>query len=465
MDIALKLLAVVGLVLMNGFFVAAEFALVSARATRIDQLAEEGNWSARTVQKAMHDPNRFISACQVGITLASLALGWIAEPAIGHLIDPILEPIFGEISFISSRVISAALALFIVTLLHIVIGEQVPKMIALQRSERTVLVSAPVVSWISVPFRPVIALLYWLTDRVLRLIGLHWEGEHSLVYTEDELKMLVTASQQKGFLEASEQEMIERVFQFADIMADEVMVPRTEVVALAIDAPYDDVLATVLDSGHSRFPVYRENLDDILGIFHSKDLLRLGEKDERRSFTLKQWLRAAVFAPEHMPLDELLSTMRARQSHTVIIVDEFGGMAGLVTLEDVLERIVGDVDDGQSENGPDVEQLANGVVRVSGLMSIQDVNDQFGTQIEDPFYNSIGGFVFGQIGRRPVVGDEIAVNGHLFRVAELDGLRIDRVDLEPLAGSAEGELLEAAPWTQTETPSAETVEEQANLLS
>jgi CBS domain containing-hemolysin-like protein len=427
---ALKLLAVLGLVLMNGFFVAAEFSLVSARATRISQLAEEGNWSARTVQKAMKDPNRFISACQVGITLASLALGWIAEPAIGHLIDPILEPIFGNISFISSRLISAAIALFIVTLLHIVVGEQIPKMISLQRSERTVLISAPVVSWISVPFRPVIALLYWLTDRGLRLIGLHWEGEHSLVYTEDELKMLVTASQQKGFLEASEQEMIERVFQFADIMADEVMVPRTEVVALALDTPYAEVLSAVLESEHSRFPVYQENLDDILGIFHSKDLLRLSERANRTAFNLRQWLRPAIFVPEHMPLDELLSTMRVRQSHTVIVVDEFGGMAGLVTLEDVLERIVGDVDDGPSEHGPDVEQLANGVVRVSGLMSIQDVNDQFGTHIDDPFYNSIGGFVFGQLGRRPAVGDEIAVNGHIFRIAELDGLRIDRIDLE-----------------------------------
>lgn len=432
-DIALKLLAVLGLVLMNGFFVAAEFALVSARPTRISQLADEGNWSARTVQKAMHDPNRFISACQVGITLASLALGWIAEPAIGHLIHPLLDPIFGEISFISSRLISAALALFIVTLLHIVIGEQVPKMIALQRSERTVLMSAPVVSWISVPFRPVIALLYWLTERVLHAIGLHWQGEHSLVYTEDELKMLVTASQQGGFLEASEQEMIERVFRFADIMADEVLVPRTEVVALSIDTAYDDVLTIVLDSGHSRFPVYGEDMDDILGIFHSKDLLRVDARTGRATFTLRQWLRPAVFVPEHMPLDEILSTMRARQSHTVIVVDEFGGTAGLVTLEDVLERIVGDVDDGPSENGPDVEQLANGNVRLSGLMSIQDVNDQFGTQIEDPFYNSLGGFVFGQIGRRPAIGDEVAINGHVFRVAELDGLRIDRVDLEAVS--------------------------------
>jgi CBS domain containing-hemolysin-like protein len=433
MDTTIRLLAVLGLVLLNGFFVAAEFALVSARATRINQLADEGNWSARTVQKAMNDPNRFISACQVGITLASLALGWIAEPAIGHLIDPALERVLGHSSPISARLISAAIALFIVTLLHIVVGEQVPKMIALQRSERTVLMSAPVVSWISVPFRPIIALLYWLTDRVLHLIGLHWEGEHSLVYTEDELKMLVTASQQSGFLEQSEQEMIERVFQFADIMADEVMVPRTEMVALAVDAGYDEILATVLDSGHSRFPTYRDDLDEVIGIFYSKDLLRMSSAGDRRDFKLQHWIRPAVFVPEHMPLDELLATMRAKQSHAVIVVDEFGGTAGLVTLEDVLERIVGDVDDGPSEHGPDVEQLENGTVRLSGLMSINDVNEQFGTHIEDPFYNSLGGYVFGQIGRRPAVGDEIRVNGHVLRIAELDGLRIDRVDLDAVS--------------------------------
>ncbi|TXG79762.1 MAG: HlyC/CorC family transporter [Thermomicrobiales bacterium] len=444
MDTTVRLLAVLGLVLMNGFFVAAEFALVSARATRINQLAEEGNWSAKTVQKAMNDPNRFISACQVGITLASLALGWIAEPAIGHLIDPALARVFGESSPISARLLSAAIALFIVTLLHIVIGEQVPKMIALQRSERTVLVSAPVVSWISVPFRPIIALLYWLTDRVLGLLGLHWEGEHSLVYTEDELKMLVTASQQSGYLEPSEQEMIERVFQFADIMADEVMVPRTELVALAVDASYDEVLSTVLESGHSRFPAYREDLDEVIGIFFSKDLLRLSTNAERRDFQLRQWIRPAVFVPEHMPLDELLATMRAKQSHAVIVVDEYGGTAGLVTLEDVMERIVGDVDDGPSANGPDVQELANGVVRLSGMMAIHEVNEQFGTHIDDPFYNSLGGFVFGQIGRRPAVGDEIAVNGHILRVAELDGLRIDRIDLEP------------APLVQSDSESAPT---------
>ena len=194
----LLLLAVAGLIAINGFFVAAEFALVSVRPTRIDSLAADGNWSASIVQKALKDPNRFISACQVGITMASLGLGWIAEPAIASLVSPLLEPILGENSAISSHLIAAAFALIMVTLLHIVIGEQVPKMIAIQRSMPTVLKTAPVVHAVSIPFRPLIAVLYWLTELVLGMLGLAWEGEHSLVYTEDELKMLVTASRKKG---------------------------------------------------------------------------------------------------------------------------------------------------------------------------------------------------------------------------------------------------------------------------
>jgi putative hemolysin len=426
-DDILKLLAVLALVLLNGFFVAAEFALVSARPTRINQLAESGNWTARIVQRAMADPNRFISACQVGITMASLGLGWIAEPAVATLIDPLLEPIMGEDSIIGAHVIAAAIALLIVTLLHIVIGEQVPKMIALQQGERTVLLSAPLVSWLSVPFRPLIAVLYWLTDIVLRPLGMTWEGEHSLVYTEEELKMLVTASRKGGYLEASEQEMIERVFEFADINSDEVMVPRTEMDAIPVNASYEDVRAEILRSGHSRYPVYGEDFDDIAGIFYAKDLIRATDP---KNFNLRRWVRPAIFVPEHMPLDELLATMRAKRSHAVLVVDEYGGTAGIVTLEDVLERIIGDVEDGPSNGGPEVEKLENGLVRVSGLMSIPDVNDQFGTKIDDPFYNSIGGFVFGQLGRRPEIGDEVRRNGHLFRVAALDGLRIDRVDIE-----------------------------------
>src|SRR5215213_3779884 len=250
----LKLGAVLMLVLLNGFFVAAEFSLVSVRPTRIDQLIEQGNRMARTVRRAMDDPNRFISAAQVGITMASLGLGWIAEPALATLIEPIFAFLPDQGALVTTHLVAGLLAYLIITLLHIVIGEQVPKMIALQRSEATILASAAPVTWLSFAFRPLIALLYWLTAVVLKLLGLKWQGEHSLVYSEDELKMLVTASREKGILEESEQEMIVRVFGFGDVQVDEVMVPRTEMTALPVDATLRDVTRIVARAGHARYP-------------------------------------------------------------------------------------------------------------------------------------------------------------------------------------------------------------------
>lgn len=428
-DELLKLAAVAFLILLNGFFVAAEFSLVSARPTQINELAEKGNWAALAVQRAMLQPNRFISACQVGITMASLTLGWITEPAIAHLIEPSLQTVLGESSWVGAHLVAAAIAIVLITTLHIVFGEQVPKMIAIQRSEKAILTTAPVIGWISLPFRPFIALLYWLTDIILDTVGLTRQAQHSLVYTEDELKMLVSASRMGGFLEASEQEMIERVFEFADVETDEIMVPRTEMLALAASATLDDIAGLVATTGHTRFPVYGDHLDDLVGVFHAKDLILQQFQSGVDGFNIRRFVRPAVFVSAHTPLDELLATMKLKRSHMAIVVDEYGGTAGLVTLEDVLERIVGDVHD-RFDNGPaEVEHLGNGVVKVSGLMSIGDVNDRFGTSIEDEYYNSLGGFVFGQLGRKPEIGDEVRANGHVFRVSALDGVRIDRVEI------------------------------------
>lgn len=423
----IKLAAVLGLVLVNAVFVAAEFALVSVRPTRIDQLIEQGNRMARVVKRAMDDPNRFISAAQVGITMASLALGWIAEPTLAHLVRPIFEPFFGETSRISSHLIAGVIAFFLITVLHIVLGEQVPKMIALQRAESTILATAVPVTWISVPFRPLIALLYWLTGLALRPFNLAWQGEHHLVYSEDELKMLVTASQQSGYLEQSEQEMINRVFTFADHLTEEVMVPRTEMEALPVGASFDEVVKLIADSGHARYPVYGENLDDILGIFHAKDLYRVLERGQQSRFSLVRMLRDPVTVPDTMPLDDLLAHMKLRKTHIAIVVDEYGGTAGMTTLEDVLERIVGDVHDDFNSETDDVEALENGETRISGLLSVEEFNERFEVKVDEPFYNTIGGFVFGQLGRRPEIGDEVDADGLLLRVDALDGLRIDRL--------------------------------------
>jgi CBS domain containing-hemolysin-like protein len=426
-----KLGAVLVLVALNGFFVAAEFALVSVRPTRIDQLVSEGNRMARLVRRAMDDPNFFISACQVGITMASLALGWIAEPALASLFEPLFHSWFPEGSRISSHLVAGIIAYFLITLLHIVLGEQVPKMIALQRSEATAMAAVMPVRWVAIPFRPMIALLYWLTDVVLRMLGLKWQGEHSLVYSEDELKMLVTASHEKGILEESEQLMISRVFGFADIHVDEVMVPRTEMVALPADATLAEVTEIVSRAGHARYPVYDASPDDIIGVFHTKDLFKLMERGTLSRFNLRRMARAPLTVPETLPIDDLLAAMKRQRTHVAIVVDEYGGTAGMVTLEDILERIVGEVRDEFESGAEDIQPLANGEARISGLLSIDDVNAHFGLDIDDPIFNTIGGYVFGQLGRRPEIGDEVECQGLVLRVEALDGLRIDRLHLQP----------------------------------
>ena len=432
MDSILKLIAVFALVGINGVFVAAEFALVGARPTRIDQLAEQGNRWARLVKRAMDDPNRFISAAQVGITMASLGLGWLAEPAVAELLIPVLDPVLGEDGRIGAHLVAGAIALFIITLLHIVLGEQVPKMIALQRAESTVLTIAPIVSAIAVPFRPLIALLYWLTAIVLRLFRLEWQGEHHLVYSEDELKMMITASHQRGILDENEEAMINRVFGFAEMMTEQVMVPRTEIEALPIRASLDEVTKLVADSGHSRYPVYGENLDDIRGVFHTKDVYTLLARNEQHRFNLRRMVRTPLMVAESTNLDDLLTRMKRERTQIAIVVDEYGGTAGMVTLEDVLERIIGDVQDEFETHGEDIVVLETGCARINGLLSLEDVNERFGLGFEDPYYNTIGGFVFGQLGRRPEVGDVVTINGVDLTVVELDGLRIDRIEISSL---------------------------------
>ena len=429
MESILKLLAVLALVAINGVFVAAEYALVAARPTRIDQLAASGNRWARIVKRSMDDPNRFISAAQVGITISSLSLGWLALPAVADVLTPAFETFLSEDGRLGAYVIAAVISLFLITVLHIVLGEQVPKMIALQRSESTVLAITPLVSATAVPFRPLIALLYWLTSRVLSLLRLEWQGEHHLVYSEDELKMMITASHQKGILDENEEAMINRVFGFRELLTEQVMVPRTEIEWIPIDATLDEVTRIVADSGHSRYPVYGENLDDLRGVFHAKDLFTLLARNEQHRFSLRRMVRAPLMVSESTNLDDLLTRMKKERTQVAIVVDEYGGSAGMVTLEDVLERIIGDVQDEFETEEQDVTDLGEGVSRISGLMTLDEVNEEFGLALEDPFYNTIGGYVFGQLGRRPELGDQLVENGIELTIVTMDGLRIDRLEL------------------------------------
>ena len=419
--IALGLIAVMALVFANGFFVAAEFALVTVRKTRIDQLIAEGHRGARTVRRALNDPDSYIAATQLGITMASLGLGWIGEPALAKLFEPAFA-IFGDrLSTITAHTISVILSFSIITALHIVLGELAPKTVALQQSEKVSLLVARPTEFFMKFFWPFISLLNGMGNMVVRSFGLKPPSGHSLVHSEEELKMLVTASQEAGVLEEEEEQMLHRVFAFSDLTAGQIMVPRTEMVAIAIDTPVVEVAEVAARGGHARLPVYRRDIDDIAGILSITDLFQLVASGKTPA-DLAPVIREAFTVPETITADDLLSEMHARGSGVAIVIDEHGGTAGLVTFAGLMERIVGGPGGGNR-----ITVLADGSALIDGLALVADVNGQFGLHVDEEAYNTFGGFVLGRIGRRPRVGDRFELEGRTVRVEALDGLRVARI--------------------------------------
>ena len=434
---AVGVLAILVLVFANGFFVASEFALVTVRKTRIDQLIAEGHRGARTVRRVQNDPVRYIAATQLGITMASLGLGWVGEPALAAFIEPPFLALGSYVSTITAHTIAVVISFSIITALHIVLGELAPKTVALQHPEAiALLVTRPTELFMRMLW-PFITGLNTLGRLVVRAVGLKAPSGHSLVHSEEELKMLVTASQEAGVLEEEEEQMLHRVFGFSDLTAGQVMVPRTEMVALRLDASLVDIADTLARGGHSRLPVYRKNLDDIVGMLHVTDLFSLVAAGNTPT-DLTGVLRDAFTVPETMQAGDLLSEMRTRHTPVAIVIDEFGGTAGLVTFAGLMERIVGEVAGG-AENR--ITVLPDGSALIDGLALVADVNAQFGLHIDEEAYNTIGGYVLGRLGRRARVGDRFDVDKRTLRVEALDGLRVARVFLskekeEPPVGSA-----------------------------
>lgn len=433
LDITIRLFALLLLVGMNGFFVAAEFSLVNARRTRIEQLANEGNLLARTVRHAMRDPNRFISVAQVGITIASLALGWVGEPALSRLVEPLVDSFLPEqIAFITSHAIGIALAFSIITFLHLVLGEQVPKMMAMQRAEGTILITAQVTQVVGVIFRPLIAIVYWSTEGILRLLGLQFQEEGHMVYTVDELEMLVEASQEGGQLDARERDLLHRAFTFSEMTAGQIMVPRTEVVGIEMNASYDEMLAVISEAGRSRYPVYEQTIDQVLGVIHVKDLITIPRPRPEQRFDIRHILREIVPVPESVTIDDLLTTFQRQRAQMALIVDDFGGTAGLVTIEDVIEVLVGQIQDEFEPLELEIETRADGSASVDGLVLLDEFNRQFAVSLDSDAVETLGGYVFETIGRKPEVGDTVETDGYSLAVEELDGLRISRICVMPL---------------------------------
>jgi CBS domain containing-hemolysin-like protein len=411
-----ELVGVVLLILLNAFFVAAEYGLVTARRTRIVELHHQGNRRARDVLRITGDPPRFIAAMQLGVTLTSLGIGALGETALIHVFDPLM-----------ASIVAILLAYLILTFFHVVVGELVPKGVALRHSEGTALwVSAPVRAFFAV-FEPIIWALQMTTEGILKLLGVEPPGAERDVLSEAELRMLVSRSTQQGEIEEGEQEMINKVFVFGDKDAASVMVARPDVVAISVDMPPEEALATVLDSPYTRYPVFRETLDDIAGVLHVRDLFSAMHERGVENIRLEELLRLAYIVPETKDLASLLQEFRKTNNHFAIVVDEYGAMVGICTLEDLLEEIVGEIEDEFDVPEEPIVQVDEDTYRVDGMFPIEEFNERFGTDLPDEDYHTVAGFVFGQLGRAPEPGDDVSYDGLRFDVLEVEGNRIDRM--------------------------------------
>ena len=416
MNLLYELVGVAVLILLNAFFVAAEYGLVTARRTRIIELHHQGDRRARDVLRITGDPPRFIAAMQLGVTLTSLGIGALGEHALSKAFDAWV-----------ATALAIALAYLILTFFHVVIGELVPKGIALGHSEGTALwVAAPVRAFF-VAVGPIVWVLERSTELVLKTLGLEPPGAQTAAMSEAELRLLLTRSTESGEIEQEERGMIEKVFDFADKDAADVMVPRPEVVALAISMPPEEAMREVIDSPYTRYPVFRETLDDVVGILHVRDLFSAMVERGIGDVHLEELLRPAHIVPETKDLASLLQEFRRTNTHFAIVVDEYGAMAGILTLEDLLEEIVGEIEDEFDIAEEQIEQIDEDNFRVPGMFPIDEFNERFGTELPDDDFHTVAGFVFGQLGRAPEPGDDVSWNGVRFDVLEVDGNRIEKI--------------------------------------
>jgi putative hemolysin len=417
--LALELVAVAALVLLNGFFVAAEYALVTVRRTRLQELSDEGNRRAKQVLGLTAVPPRFIAAMELGVTVTSLGIGALGEQALTELFDPVM-----------ATALAVVLSLLLLTFFHVVVGELVPKGISLGHSEGTALLVAPPVRLFFFVFKPLIWFLQRSSDLTLRLLGLEPPGADGAVYSEAELKHLLERSTVEGELEEEEQEMLYKVFDFADKEAADVMVPRPEVAVVAADMPPEECLSKVLDSPYTRFPVYRETPEHIVGVLHLRDLLNAMNDRGIGGVQIEEILRPPYIVPETKDIAGLLTELRRTNQHMAIVVDEYGDMEGIVTLEDVIEEIVGEIEDEFDLPDESIEKLDDGRIRIDGTFPIDDFNEQFGSELPIEDYHTMGGYVFGLLGRAPLAGDQLEDDRLRFTVIDLEGSRIDRLEIE-----------------------------------
>jgi len=426
----LKLIGVAVLVATNGFFVASEFALVSVRRARVEARAAAGSKNARAALRLLNNPTIFISAVQLGITLASLALGWIGEPTIAELLHPLAATIAseGRAGYLT-HVMAIMIAFCIISFLHIVLGELMPKMVALERAERVAMFTAGPLELFARVFSAPLWLLNAVGSTLGRLIGLRSSLDHASVYTETELRQLVDVARESGYLRAEERRLIHRVFEFSDTLVREAMVPRTEMAAISSDCSLAQITKAFDQYRYSRLPVYRESLDDVIGFIHSKDVMPYLLSPE--TFRLEDVLQPSLYVVDTARLEDVLRQMQKAKAHFGFVVDEHGGLEGIITLEDLLEEIVGDISDEHDEEvNEQITPAGEGKYILAGGLAVRDLNRRLKLSLpESEGYTTIAGFLMTEAGHMLKPDEKVEYNGLVFEIDRVERRRVISVRL------------------------------------
>jgi len=425
---AIKAILVLGLVALNGFFVAAEFAFVSVRRTRIETLADEGNNSAKRLLEILSNLNPYLSAFQLGITLASLALGALGEP----LVEAVLGSSLNAIPENYRHFVSYGIAFLVITTFHIVLGEQAPKLFGLAVAEKVALYTALPMQLFYKVFKPFIHTLDWASVKAVQLFGIKAQNEHGdSIYTEDEIRQLVKASQESGHLNEEERRLINQVFEFSDTTVREAMIPRTEIVAIPAVSTLEEIAKAFREHGYSRMPVYGDSLDDMRGVLHSKDVMQY-LLVKPRMFKLERVLKKPYYVVDTARLEDVLRQMQREKFHFGFVVDEHGGVEGIITLEDLLEEIVGDISDEHDEEvNEQIKAEPDGSFTLDGGLAVRDLNKRCGMNLPvSDAYTTVAGFLMAESGQILTEGETVPFNGHIFKIERVEKRRILRVRME-----------------------------------
>jgi len=432
----INIIIVILLVFMNGFFVATEFAMVKVRKSRIETLAIDGNKNAKNTLKVVRDLNSYLSACQLGITLASLGLGWVGEPAVADMLMPVFN--LFNLSEYTSHSISFILGFSIITGLHIVLGELVPKSLAIISSEKIAMYTAlPLIMFYKITY-PVMWSFNYSTNLVLKIFGISQVDEHEAAHTDQEIKLLVEDSYKHGLIDQTELTFVDNIFDFSEKTVKEIMIPRTDMACIFIDDSFDEIINYALEEQLTRYPICRDSKDNVIGFIHIKDLYRLKFDGNEN---IEEIIREIKFVPESLSISELFKTFKIEKSQMAIIIDEFGGTAGLVTIEDILEEIVGEIQDEFDDDGEeDIRKTENGSYVVDGKVIIEDINELLETDIEDENIDTIGGWIYFQLKSYPKVKQKITYKNYEFIILKCDRKRISKVLVKKISDNEQSDI-------------------------